>query len=114
MSAQPIHEEDPCDPQVILRDLPEREHAVFLQRYREALDEAKDPAGYKRLQRMLHMWSISARALSKALRENPSYYEDLAAETEGIRNGTIQTIPIEDVFPDWPEYVAAARANRHA
>jgi hypothetical protein len=46
VSAQPAeHYEDPLDPQRILWELPDREHANFLAAYREALDGARDPAG---------------------------------------------------------------------
>ena len=37
--------EDPADPLVILRDLPEREHAEFLRQYHQAVDAAHDPVG---------------------------------------------------------------------
>jgi len=43
MTAQPT--EDPSDPLVILRDLPERERAEFLRQYHAAVDAAHDPAG---------------------------------------------------------------------
>jgi hypothetical protein len=38
MSAEPIQVDDPNDPEVILRDLPERERAEFLRQYHEAVD----------------------------------------------------------------------------
>ena len=47
MVAQPVeHYEDPLDPQRILRELPGQERANFLAAYREALDGARDPAGW--------------------------------------------------------------------
>ena len=47
MVAQPVeHHEDPLDPQRILRELPGREQPNFLAAYREALDGARDPAGW--------------------------------------------------------------------
>jgi hypothetical protein len=49
VTAQPI--EDPSDPAVILRDLPEREREEFLRQYHQAVDAAHDPAGYQRLGR---------------------------------------------------------------
>jgi hypothetical protein len=54
--------EDPADPLVTLRDLPEREHAEFLRQYHQAVDAAHDPVGYQRLRRLLHLWSLSAVA----------------------------------------------------
>jgi hypothetical protein len=51
MSAELVQVEDPNDPEVILRDLPERERAQFLRRYHEAVDAAHDLAGYRQLQR---------------------------------------------------------------
>lgn len=53
MSAEPVQAEDPNDPEVILRNLPEQERAHFLRQYHEAVDAAHDPAGYRRLQRLL-------------------------------------------------------------
>lgn len=54
MFAEPVRAEDPDDPEVILRDLPERERAEFLRQYREAVEAveaAQDPAGYRQLRR---------------------------------------------------------------
>jgi hypothetical protein len=48
MSAEPVQVEDPNDPEVILRDLPERERAEFPRQYHEAVDAAHDPGGYRR------------------------------------------------------------------
>ena len=98
MTAQPT--EDPADPLVILRDLPEREREEFLRQYHRAVDAAHDPAGYQQLQRLLHVWSLIAIAASQ-----PGYYEELAA----ARAGTVMTAPITDAIPDWADRVAAAR-----
>ena len=49
--------EDPLDPQRILRELPGRERANFLAAYREALDGARDPAGWGNLRRVLRLWA---------------------------------------------------------
>ena len=38
-------QEDPLDPERILRVLPDREHETFLAQYRLAVDDAHDPAG---------------------------------------------------------------------
>src|ERR1019366_7969086 len=56
--------EDPCDPEVILGRLPEQERAEFLRQYQEAVLAARDPAGYKRLRQVLHVWSLAVIATS--------------------------------------------------
>jgi len=88
---------------VILERLPERERAEFLRQYQEAVEAAHDPAGYKRLQEVLHAWSLAVVATNR-----PGYYEDLAAVTEG----TARTVPVEAAIPDWERRLAAARAQR--
>jgi hypothetical protein len=102
MSAEPVQVEDPNDPAVILRDLPERERAEFLRQYHEAVDAAHEPVGYRQLQRLLHAWRLTVIATSRA-----GYYEELAA----VQNGRAQTRPAEEAFPDWQERLAAARAQ---
>ncbi|HEY7262277.1 MAG TPA: DUF6247 family protein [Trebonia sp.] len=101
MSAQPI--EDPSDPVVILRGLPERERAEFLRQYHAAVDAAHDPAGYEQLRRLLHGWSLAVVATNQ-----PGYYEQIAA----ARAETSPTVPATSVIPDWPERLAAARKQR--
>jgi hypothetical protein len=100
MTAQPT--EDPADPLVILRDLPEREREEFLRQYHRAVDAAHDPAGYQQLRRLLHVWSLTAVAA-----QQPGYYEELAAALERPRQCWS---PMR--FPDWPERVAATRDRR--
>ncbi len=95
--------EDPADPLVILKDLPEREREEFLRQYHRAVDAAHDPAGYQQLRRLLHVWSLTAIAAGQ-----PGYYEELAA----ARAGTATTVPVTDAIPDWTERVAAARGRR--
>jgi hypothetical protein len=89
VTAQPT--EDPADPLVILRELPEREHEEFLRQYHQAVDAAHDPAGYQHLRRLLHVWSLTAIAAGQ-----PGYYEELAA----ARAGTATTVPVTDAIPD--------------
>jgi hypothetical protein len=101
MTAQPM--EDPSDPLVILRDLPERERDEFLRQYHRAVDAAHDPAGYEQLRRMLHVWSLAVVAA-----DQPGYYEELAA----VRDGTAATVPVTEAIPDWAERVAAAQDRR--
>jgi hypothetical protein len=102
MSAEPIRGEDPTDPESILRDLPERERAQFLSQYHQAVDAAHDPASYPRLQRLLHVWRLTAIAASQ-----PGYYEEL----EAVRSGATRTVPAEEAIPGWQERLAAARAE---
>jgi hypothetical protein len=102
MSAELVQAEDPNDPEVILRDLPERERAQFLRQYHGAVDAAHDPADYRQLQRLLHAWRLTVIATSRA-----GYYEDIDA----VRNGTAQAVPAEDAIPGWQERLAAARAQ---
>jgi Family of unknown function (DUF6247) len=103
MSAEPVHVEDPDDPEVILRDLPERERAQFLRQYHEAVDAAHDPAGYRQLRRLLHAWRLTVIATGQ-----PGYYEELDA----VRTGTARTARAEEAIPGWQERLAAARAQR--
>lgn len=112
MSAQPVHHEDPLDPEEILVWLPERERETFLAQYREAHASAADPARYGQLTACLTRWSRRAELLARVLERRPNYYEEIAAESEGVRNGSIPTGPIEEVLPDWPERLAAARGHR--
>jgi len=100
MSAEPVQVEDPNDPQIILRDLPEREHAEFLRQYHEAVDAAHEPAGYRQLQQLLHAWRLTVIATNQ-----PGYYQELAA----VRSGTARTTQAEHVVPDWQDRLAAAR-----
>jgi hypothetical protein len=101
VTAQPT--EDPSDPLVILRDLPEREYEEFLCQYRRAADAAHTPAGYQELRRLLRVWSLTAIAAAQR-----GYYEELAA----ARAGTATTVPVTDAIPDWDERAAAARDRR--
>jgi hypothetical protein len=63
-------DQDPLDPARILQESPERERENFLSQYREALDGARDPAGWKHLRRVLRMWSWMVIAASQ-----PGQYE---------------------------------------
>ncbi len=78
MSAQSI-EEDPQDPQVILRDLPARERPEFLRQYRAAVEAARDDvARYRDLGRLLRQWHMVVIATAR-----PGYYEAIQqAKTE--------------------------------
>jgi Family of unknown function (DUF6247) len=93
-------EHEPCDPEVILAGLPKPEHAEFLRRYRLAVDAARDPVNYRELRRMLRSWCLRSVAVNR-----PGYREAL----HEVKNGTGQTTPIEEVFPDWRKRIRAAR-----
>jgi uncharacterized protein DUF6247 len=68
MSAEPASAEDRRDPLVILRDLPENERVQFLRQYHQAVEQAHDPAAYRRLQRVLHVWSLAVAGPGRAQR----------------------------------------------
>lgn len=95
--------EDPADPLVILRDLPEREREEFLRQYHRAVDAAHDPAGYQQLRRVLYVWRLTAIAVGQ-----PGYYEEIAAARAGIAT----TVPVTEAIPEWAERAAAARNRR--
>jgi hypothetical protein len=103
MSAEPVQVDDPNDPEVILRDLPERERGQFLHQYHEAVDAAHDPAGYRQLRRLLHAWRLTVIATSR-----PGYYEAIDA----VRSGNARTVPADEAIPLWQERLTAARAQR--
>jgi hypothetical protein len=82
VSAQPAERDDPLDPQRILDDLPADEHGYFLDQYREAVDTARDPAGWKRLRRVLRLWRFHADAAG-----DPGYREALDAARGPVSGG---------------------------
>ena len=81
--ADPEHE-DVLDPERILRVLPEGEQATFLIQYRRAVDTARDPAGWKDLQRFLRLWAMRAIAVAQ-----PGYYEAWEAARTGTGGGML-------------------------
>lgn len=102
MSAQPVHAEEPDDPEVILRNLPEQERAQFLRQYHEAVDAAHDLAGYRQLRSLLHVWQLAV-----TVTRQPGYYEELRA----VRDGVARTTPADEAIAGWNERLAAARAQ---
>jgi len=85
MSAQPAEpHEDSLDPQRILRELPDPERANFLTAYQEALDGARDPAGWGHLQRVLRLWSGIVIATNR-----PGFYEAQEAALTGMGGGML-------------------------
>jgi hypothetical protein len=101
MAAQPL--EDPADPLVILRNLPESQRAEFLRQYHRAVEVAHDPAGYEQLRRTLHVWSLATIAVN-----SDGYQEELAA----VRNGTATTTPLNEAVSDWDRRVSEAKGRR--
>ena len=84
MTAQPVQEHDPPDPERILRALPGRERETFLAEYRRALDDARDPAGWPELRRFLRLWAWRAVAVNQ-----PGYYEAWERARAGTGGGML-------------------------
>lgn len=87
VSAQPAEREDPLDPQRILDQLPADERGYFLEQYREAVDKARDPVGWKQLRRILRLWRFHADAAG-----DPGYRQALDAARGPVSGG----MPLED------------------
>jgi len=84
LPADPPQHQDPLDPERILRELPERERENFLSQYREALEGARDPAGWKHLRRVLRLWSWMAVAARQ-----PGHYEAREQALAGTGEGML-------------------------
>lgn len=65
LPADPSQQEDPLDPERILRSLPERERETFLAEYQRAVEEARDPACWSELRRFLRLWAWRAVAVAE-------------------------------------------------
>ena len=87
MTAEPIREQDPLDPERILAELPGDERGFFLSQYQEHVEAARDPAGYRELRRLLRLWRFHADATKE-----PGYRE----AREAARNGTGGGMLLED------------------
>lgn len=81
MTAEPSRD-DPLDPRRILADLPEDERGVFLSQYRQAVEEARDPAGWKELWRVLRLWRFHAQAMKES-----GYWETRDAARGPVKGG---------------------------
>ena len=79
-----LGQEDSLDPERILRVLPDRERETFLAQYRRAVDGARDPAGWKHLQRFLRLWA--GRAISA---NRLGFYEARARALAGTGEGML-------------------------
>ena len=84
VSAQPVEREDPLDPQRILDRLPEDERGSFLEQYQEAMENARDPVGWKQLRRVLRLWRLHADAAG-----DPGYREALDAARSPVSGGML-------------------------
>ena len=62
MTAHPAYDSDPDDPVEILHILPEEYHAQFRAEYTAAVDGARRPEQFHRLQEMLRLWRLRAVA----------------------------------------------------
>jgi len=86
----------PLDPQRIFRELPSRERANFLAAYREALDGARDPAGWGTCGAFCGSGGDGDR------HKSPGFYEAQEAALTGTGGGTL----LED-------YIQMRRAKGH-
>src|SRR5450759_5564998 len=77
-------QEDPLDPERILRVLPDRERETFLAQYQQAVDGAHDPAGWKHLKRFLRLWAGRAIAANR-----PGFYEARDRALAGTGGGML-------------------------
>jgi hypothetical protein len=84
VSAQPAEREDPLDPQRILDQLPADERGFFLDQYRDAVENARDPAGWKQLRRVLRLWRFHADAVG-----DPGYREAQDAARGPVSGGML-------------------------
>jgi len=87
VSAQPAERQDPLDPQRILDQLPSDERGFFLDQYREAVENARDPVGWKQRRRVLRLWRFHADAV-----QDPGYREALDAARGPVSGG----MPLDD------------------
>jgi hypothetical protein len=84
VSAQPAEREDPFDPQRMLDQLPVDERGFFLDQYRDAVENARNPAGWKQLRRVLLRWRFHADAMA-----DPAYREALDAARGPVGSGML-------------------------
>jgi hypothetical protein len=101
LPADPRHQ-DPGNPERILRELPERERGNFLSQYREALDGAQDPAGWKHLRRVLRLWSWMVVTANQ-----PGHYEAREQALAGIGEGILGIL-----LEDWERRARDGYARR--
>ncbi len=96
MTAQPAEREDPLDPQRILDERPEGERGFFLSQYREAVEGARDPAGWTQLRRVLRLWRYHAEAT-----KDPGYWQALDAARGPVSGGMLLEEAVRQYRPAW-------------
>jgi Family of unknown function (DUF6247) len=94
LPADPSQQEDPLDPERILRSLPEREQETFLAEYRRAVEEARDPARWSELRRFLRLWAWRAIAVAE-----PGYYEARDRARAGTGGGMLLADALRQYHP---------------
>jgi len=94
LPADPPQQEDPLDPERILRSLPERERETFLAEYRRAVDEARDLARWSELRRFLRLWAWRAVAVAE-----PGYYEARDRARAGTGGGMLLEDALRQYHP---------------
>ncbi|HEY3732347.1 MAG TPA: DUF6247 family protein [Streptosporangiaceae bacterium] len=93
MTAQPAYESDPDDPIEIMHILPEEFHAQFRAEYAAAVEGARHPEQYRRLQEVLRLWRLRAMAYS-----DPGYAGRLATA-----DGHTGSISAMQLIPGWSD-----------
>ena len=94
MTAHPAYDSDPDDPVEILHILPEEYHAQFRAEYAAAVDGARRPEQFHKLQEMLRLWRLRAVAYT-----SPSYRERLIDAPEAHAS---HAVPATQLIPSWP------------
>lgn len=93
MTAEPVRD-DARDPQGILWRLPERARDQFLADYEAAVEGARDPAGYRKLQETLQTWVTLAVAYDKP---------DLGERVADVRGGRGDYVSLDEVVANHPQ-----------
>jgi hypothetical protein len=94
LPADPSQQEDPLDPERILRSLPERERETFLAEYQRAVEEARDPACWSELRRFLRLWAWRAVAVAE-----PGYYAARDRARAGTGGGMLLADALRQYHP---------------
>ncbi|GLZ04839.1 hypothetical protein Acsp03_23050 [Actinomadura sp. NBRC 104412] len=100
VTAEPL-ENNPLDPEDILRRLPQDERERFIRDYRSALDAAHELWRYQQLQDVLRLWHLRATAYASP---------DFAQRAEQARSGDPSAfVPASEAIPGWAERTDGAR-----
>lgn len=95
MTTQPVYGGSGIDdPTEILRVLPGQYQEQFRAEYVTAVEQARDPEGYRGLAELLRLWWLRAAAYS-----DPGYPGRVAAARAG---GTAEDVSAEEVIAGWP------------